>query len=244
MGKIVAIGGGELKWKETMNIDRFIVSFAGKPSPKALFIPTASGEPQAYMDSFHATYQDDLKCDTDVLRLLENADDEASIKAKILGADIIYVGGGNTKHMMAVWREKQVDKLLHAAYEKGTVLSGLSAGAICWFEFGDSDSDVNPVKGLGLIPAICCPHYNDIKRRPFDLRMQKQTLAGIALEDFSAFVMQDSDYKVISCRSHSNAYLLQNQSGVVHKTTINQEDFLPLSNLLSLPLHKRKDELS
>jgi peptidase E len=91
------------------------------------------------------------------------------VREKIFSTDVIYVGGGNTPHMMRIWRRRGVDRLLLSAYKRGTVLSGISAGAICWFESGHSDSMsfYNPrkweyinVKGLGLIKGIHCPHYN------------------------------------------------------------------------------------
>ncbi len=114
-------------------------------------------------------FGDFLKCKTDVLFLMKEKPSREQIRSKISGADIIYVGGGNTLQMMRIWRRLGVDKLLIAAYKKGTVLAGVSAGSICWFDSGHSDSMsfYNPhkwkyinVKGLGLIPGIHCPHYN------------------------------------------------------------------------------------
>ncbi len=124
MGTIVAIGGGEIRLEETLAIDRQIVSLAHKEKPLALFLPTASGEPQGYMDTFHEVYGEKLGCQTETLLLLSGDATQEEMRRKILSADIIYVGGGNTKKMMEVWQEKHVDVFLREAYEKGTILRG------------------------------------------------------------------------------------------------------------------------
>jgi len=141
MGKIVAIGGGELRLNETLEMDRFIVDFSGKDKPKALFIPTASSDREEYIEVFENVYGNTLGCKTDVLKLIEEKTSASAIEEKILSADIIYVGGGNTAMMIDLWGKNKVDLYLKKAYENGTVLSGLSAGAICWFKFGHSDSN-------------------------------------------------------------------------------------------------------
>jgi dipeptidase E len=106
-----------------------------------------------------------------VLFLINERPPFEHIKRKILGADIVYVGGGNTLQMMRIWRRLGVDKLLRSAWENGTVLCGISAGAICWFGSGHSDSmsfynpkkwDYIKVRGLGLVDGIFCPHYNSM----------------------------------------------------------------------------------
>ena len=140
MGKIVAIGGGELKDLDTLSIDREIVSLTGKKHPTALFIPTASGDAEGYWKTFQGIYGGMLGCKPEVLYLIKENPVKREIEEKILGADLIYVGGGNTMKMLKAWRKKGVDKLLKKAYGQGIVLSGLSAGAICWFAYGCSDS--------------------------------------------------------------------------------------------------------
>ena len=90
------------------------------------------------------------------------------IEDKIMNTDIIYVGGGNSRRMLRRWKETGVDKLLYKAYEKGVVLSGLSAGSVCWFKYFTSDSDIMDgirneyilLEGLGMINAVHCPHFD------------------------------------------------------------------------------------
>ena len=167
--KIVAIGGGEIRNSETLAIDKEIIRLVQKERPKLLFIPTADSDSENYYNSINKYYGKKLGCKTDVLYLLKKTPSPKEIKNKILDADIIYVGGGNTLKMMKLWRRLGVDKLLKTAWQRGIVLCGLSAGSICWFESGHSDSMsfYNPKKwkyinvhGLGFIKGIHCPHYN------------------------------------------------------------------------------------
>jgi len=170
---IVAIGGGEIRTRGTAPIDREIIRLSGKKHPKLLFIPTASSDSERYWKHIKEYFGDFLKCKTDVLFLIKERLPKKQIRKKILAAEVIYVGGGNTLLMMRIWRRLGVDKLLKLAYNNGTVLSGISAGSICWFDSGHSDSMsfynaqkwkyIN-VKGMGLIPGIHCPHYNSMTR--------------------------------------------------------------------------------
>jgi peptidase E len=137
---IVAIGGGVIKTRGTAAIDREIIRLSHKKNPKLLFIPTASSDSEIYWNRIREYFGKFLKCKTDVLFLVKEQPSKEQIRSKISAADIIYVGGGNTLMMMRLWRRLGVDKLLISAYENGTVLSGISAGSICWFDSGHSDS--------------------------------------------------------------------------------------------------------
>lgn len=145
-----------------------------------------------------------------------------------MDSDIIYVGGGNTENMMEKWREYQVDEYLKMAYEKGVVLSGISAGSICWFIAGHSDSRQNDdaddvhiwVKGLGIIPYFHCPHYNEKGRDTFNDFMIGQKIDGIALEDNVALVFKDGEYSIIKSDESMKAYRFSNDSGSILKNEI------------------------
>ena len=139
MGKIVAVGGGDWQNLETLEIDREIKKLAEEPE-KALLIPTAKEDSEEYQENFEKLYGEELGLETDSL-LLYSDPSEKEVREKIQSGDIIYVSGGNTKAMMEKWKETGVDDLLREAYENGTVMSGLSAGAICWFKYGHSDSE-------------------------------------------------------------------------------------------------------
>ena len=109
MGKIVAIGGGDLRTLETLAIDKEVVLLSGKVRPRALFIPTASSDSHEYWEAFDSAYGNNLGCKTDVLYLLGARPDKEELEEKVLESDIIYVGGGNTLKMMRRWRLLQVE---------------------------------------------------------------------------------------------------------------------------------------
>ena len=131
------------------------------------------------------------------------------IAEKILSADIIYVGGGNTLKMLRIWRKRGVDVLLKQAYKKGTILSGLSAGALCWFRHGSSDArnfsegkklSYMRVRGLDLIPATISPHHIREKTRDRGLEeiMRRTSGVGLAIDDNAALVIEGNQYRVIT----------------------------------------------
>ncbi len=219
MGSIVAIGGGEIKHHETLSIDKEIIKLSGKKTPKVLFIPTASSDEQEYIKNFISYYGEKLECYVDVLRLINQKIAIEEISKKILSSDIIYVGGGNTLKMMTLWRKLGVDVVLQDAYKNGIILSGVSAGAICWFRYGQSDSRrfKNPaaplikVRGLGIINGLLCPHYHSKKYstgRVASLKeiMQKTSGIALAIDDFCALVVVGNTYKIVSSQKNAYAY--------------------------------------
>jgi dipeptidase E len=244
---IVAIGGGEIRTRGTAPIDREIIRLSNKKKPKLLFIPTASSDSERYWKHVQEYFGKFLKCKTDVLFLIKEQPSKAQLRRKILSADIIYVGGGNTLQMMRVWRRLGVDEFLKTAYENGTVLSGISAGAICWFDSGHSDSMsfynskrwkyIN-VRGLGLIKGIHCPHYNSLtrgipRRRHFRDMIWKTGGIGIAIENNCAIEFIDGRfYKVIASKNYARAYRIYETGGEVITEQIRQENQLaPLESL-------------
>jgi len=222
---IVAIGGGEMKSGQTMAIDRFVVDLTGKRSPRALFIPTASGDALGYCDSFDQIYGGRLGCKTDRLLLLTSTDDRKCMKEKIGQADIIYVGGGNTLRMMKFWRKLGVDRLLKKAGRRGTVLAGLSAGAICWHAFGHSDSrkfagaqgwSFIRVRALGFLPFTYCPHLDAENRHDsFADMILRRGDSGLACDN-NAAIWHDGDRSVVkTSRKRAAAYRYLREDGQV-----------------------------
>lgn len=213
---IIAIGGGEVSQNQTYDIDKFIVESSKKENPHFLFIPTASKDAEAYMETISNLYES-LGCKTDTLYLSNAKVNKEEVNQKIENADIIYVGGGNTAYMMQVWRKYSVDKALIKAYKSGKILSGLSAGSICWFIAGHSDSEFiegieNPkpiwVKGLGIIPYLHCPHYDEPEREDFNEFYVGQLTDAIAIENLVAVVLDDYEINVIKSNHNKNAYKL------------------------------------
>ena len=242
--KIIAIGGGEIGRPgyqiETEEIDREIIRLTGKKHPKALLLPTASGDSPLYWETFQKYYGQKLGCQTDVLYLFKGNFSSKEIREKIFGSDIVYVGGGNTLRMLKRWRKLGVDKILEEAEKKGVILSGLSAGAICWFKYGNSDSrafgptKLIKVRGLGFLPFMACPHYDVEKsRRPSLRRMiRKNGGIAIALEDCSAIEVVDDKYRIITSSKNARAYRLYRHNGkVVEEELPNDKKFRPLEEL-------------
>ncbi len=243
MGRIVALGGGELREGATRAIDTRIVELSGKTRPKALFIPTASSDSENYVETFRAQFGDALDCETDALRLLADRPAPDVIVAKIQAADVIYVGGGNTLRMMKLWRRLGVDKLLRQAHARGTVLSGISAGAICWFDSGHSDSrsfaaegawNYIRVRGLGLVDALYCPHIDAENRlSSFQQFVGKHRTIGLGCDDCCALEIIDGTWRVIASRDGAKAYHVRWQGGQVVTDMLQPgETARPLSELL------------
>lgn len=217
MKAIIPIGGGEISLKSTLKIDEYIVSLITSETKKVLFIPTASGDMVSYIERFKAHYES-LGCEVDTLLLSQTQNDNL-IRSKIFSSNIIYIGGGNTARMMRIFKRNKVNEYLLKAYEKGIILTGLSAGAMAYFTNGYSDSNrsTNPeaslclVKCLNIIPYCFCPHYNEEERKSFDEFVISKGFNGLALEDDVALVYIDDEIKgVIKANVNNEGYYINN----------------------------------
>lgn len=247
MGKIVAIGGGENghgKTKyETAAIDKEIIRLTGKTNPHFLFIGLANPYADNYYDVMRGIYADMYGCNTDYLTNDEHKNMDIA-KAKIQWADIIYVGGGNTLKLMTGWRKFGVDKLLMDAYETDKVLCGVSAGGICWCDYGNSDSrrftsdsdKLIKVKGLGLINILFCPHIKTEPNRCTDLkRMMKTTykIPSVAI-DMGALEIVDNQYRILTLNESTTAYKSYWKKGRYICESIIDNEFKPLDELYEM----------
>ncbi len=166
--QIIAVGGA-LLLPETGNtaLERYIVDACGKERPRVCFVPTASGEDLTYVARFLETYGR-LGVEMDVLRFFRRT--PPNLREYLFAFDIVHVGGGNTRSMLATWRHWNFDRVLREAWERGTVLCGSSAGSICWFERGVTDSVAGRLEAmdcLGFLRGSNCPHYDgEAERRP------------------------------------------------------------------------------
>ncbi len=248
MKKIVAIGGGEIGRPgypiETTKIDKEIIKLSGKSRPKLLFIPTASSDSEVYIKAVEKHFGKRLGCKVDSLSLLNKRLTEKTINNQVFASDIIYVGGGNTLKMMRVWRKIGLDKILEKAWEKGIVLSGLSAGAICWFKFGVSDSkkfndpkaSLIKLKGLDFISALYCPHYDVEKDREPALKITMRETSGIALafDNCCAIEIIGDKYRIINSKTKAKAYKVYWKREKYHREEIQKKKKLTsLKELLS-----------
>jgi len=152
MKQIIAMGGGGFSMEpDNLLLDRYVLAQVPKETPKICFIPTASGDADNYVERFYTAFRP-LSCTPCHLSLFQP--DFADLRSYVLEQDILYVGGGNTRNMLILWKEWGLDRILREAYERGAVLTGLSAGSICWFEEGVTDPLNGPLyklNGLGLL---------------------------------------------------------------------------------------------
>ena len=154
--------------ERTPALDQFVLELTEKPVPKICFLPTASGDPREQVTRFYERFGG-WPCETSNLSLFHLGRDRIDPIERLLDQDAIYVGGGSMRNMLAIWREHGIDGAMRTAWERGIVLAGLSAGAMCWFEGGVSMSGGAPeaVAGLGILPGSLSVHLgSDIERLP------------------------------------------------------------------------------
>ena len=168
-GTILAMGGGGFSMEpRNPRLDEFALSLARGRRPRVCFVGTASGDSPLYSARFLRAFRR-LRCRPTTLSLF--APPKGGLRGLVLDQDVVYVGGGSTRAMLVLWREWGLDRILREAWREGVVLAGLSAGSICWFEQGLSDSVVPgrllPIECLGFLPGSNCPHYDgEPGRRP------------------------------------------------------------------------------
>ena len=209
--QIFAFGGGGFSMEpENPLLDDYLLSFARVPKPKICFIPTASGDSENYCLRFFSAFAR-KNCAPDFLPLFQRK--TYDLRSFILEQDILFVGGGNTANLLAIWRTHGLDKILRQAYEKGVILSGISAGSLCWFSGGVTDSFGPKLAllddGLGFLKFSNCPHYDgEPQRRPTYQRLIREGLrAGYAADDGCALHFIDGKLKrVITSRPNAAGY--------------------------------------
>lgn len=209
---IVAIGGAGLGADpENRLLDDYLLSLSAATVPKICFLPTATGDSSEYLVRYYGALNDG-RCQPSHLSLFRRTVND--LRSFLLSQDIIYIGGGNTANMLATWRVHGVDTILREAWEQGIVLSGVSAGSICWFDAGVTDSfgtDLQPIDNcLGFLPGSNCPHYDgEVNRRPTYERLltTNQLPAGIAADDGVALRYSGTELaEVVSCRPNARAW--------------------------------------
>ena len=214
--QIISIGGGGFGRNPNHPIiEQYILNQSKATSPNICFIPTASAEEKSYIVNFYKAFSK-LDCTPTHLNLFERTPNLRSIINK---QDIIYVGGGNTKSMLAVWKEWKLDVLLKKAYLKGTILSGVSAGSICWYDKGITDSwasNLSIMDCLGFVKGNNCPHYDGEKnRRPtvHEFIKTNKINSCYASDDGAAIHFKNGKiYKSISFYKDAKSYLVKSNA--------------------------------
>lgn len=226
MGRIVAISGGDLSSTRPLNLHT--IKLSGKTNPNVLFVGTASNDAEGYIISIEKEYEN-LGCEVKSLCLVTKAYRKEDIDNLLLWADIIYVGGGDTVSMMRIWKQHGLDEKLKEIYRKdAAVLTGLSAGAICWFNCGHSESfrnneDLHYCWADGMLNFLgyaFCPHYNEEGRESFDSMLKEKDLIGLAMENDTAFVKNNGNQYFIKSNSSAKAFEIQYKNGLMEKKPI------------------------
>ncbi|WP_428331251.1 Type 1 glutamine amidotransferase-like domain-containing protein [Mucilaginibacter sp.] len=224
--KKILLSGGiyDLNWFH------YMISLTGKDKPKVCFLPTASGDNQFYIDYWFKTAKD-LPVEPFVQKVfISSSEQKLSFEESLLGMDAILVPGGNTLDMMALWKIHGIDLVLKKAWEKGIVLTGSSAGAVCWFQQGLSDSrpkQLSAVDGLGFFEGSCCPHYHSTNERStvYQEMISKGTIMpGYGLDNNAGLYFENNKIaRVIASDKTSKVYKVSAEGGKIVETALDAE---------------------
>jgi dipeptidase E len=217
-------GGGFSMEPDNLRLDRYVLAQSGKPRPRVCFLGTASGDSVTYIERFLYAFRT-LDCEPSYLAVFSGP--VGDWRDFLLSKDVIYVGGGNTKNMLALWREWRLDKTMREAWEQGIVMAGVSAGSICWFEEGVTDSipgPLTPLRCLGFLKGSNCPHYDgEVNRRPSyqEMLTSNRIGPGLACDDGVALhYIGENLHRIISSRPNARAYRLAVEQGTVQETEL------------------------
>jgi peptidase E len=225
--QIVVMGGGGFSMEpRNPRLDRYILNLAGKSKPRVCFVGTASGDSRDYVRRFYLAMEK-LPCRPSDVSLFRLDTDPRPPIPRLLEQDVIYVGGGNTANLLAVWRLHGVDKAMRQAWRRGIILCGISAGMICWFESSVTDS-FGPhrelLDGVGLLPGSACPHYDgEPNRRPTYQRLVRAGVlpGGVAADDGAAIhFVGRKILRCVSSRPKARTYRVERNGKKVLETPL------------------------
>lgn len=225
MRQIIAMGGGGFSMEpENPLLDLYILGQSEKKKPQVCFVPTASGDADNYISRFYHAFNSH-ECIPSHLSLFRPP--TRDLEAYVMDKDVIYVGGGNTKNLLALWKEWGLDIIMRKAWQQGKIMAGVSAGSICWFEEGVTDSfgdGLEPLKTLGFLKGSNCPHYDgEAERRPAYKRFvgSGSISGGYAADDGAALHYIDEELvKAVSSRAESKVYHVWMEDGKVHEEAV------------------------
>ncbi len=214
--KIITIGGVGVSPKSDRSLDLFILSQLKKTKNNIGFLGTASKDDDEKIEKFYKKFENS-NSELSHFNLTSNV---SGFSEWLLNKDLVYVGGGNTSFMLEIWRKNNFEQLFKIAYEKGIILSGVSAGAVCWFDWILSDSmgqGFKPLKGINILEGSCTPHSSNIERiKEFELNIKNNKLPkGIAIDDGVAVVFIDGKpTEVYSTINNQSAYILNKNNKI------------------------------
>jgi dipeptidase E len=218
----VALGGHEFsRGRGNEALRDYVLGLADVEDPRICLLPTASGDAEAQIHAFRRSLGG-LSCRPSSLSLFRLEGERLALREHLLQQDIIYVGGGSMRNLLAIWRAHGIDRILREAWESGTILCGQSAGAMCWFEWGISRSSgaAQPVRGLGFLPGSLSVHYHrdPDRRRVFHQAVALVIPAGYGIDDGAGLLFRDDALaEVVSARPGSAAWRVESAGGGVWK---------------------------
>ena len=204
-------GGGFTAAPGDPALDELVLELTGTPRPRVCLLPTAGGDSEHQIRRFYETYADRL-CEPSHISLFRLGRHPVPLREHLLAQDAIYVGGGSMVNLLAIWKAQGVDEILGDAWRQGIVLAGLSAGSMCWFEYGvtTSSGTPEPAPGLGFLAGSNSVHHDsDPRRRPVYLDAVRTGAIppGYAVDDGAALIFRDASLQeVVSARENARAY--------------------------------------
>jgi dipeptidase E len=226
---ILAMGGGGFTSPPgDPALDELVLELCGRREPRILFLPTASGDPNEQIAAFHATYGHRAALAT-VLSLFRRHGDPRTLREIVLAHDVVYVGGGYMRNLLAIWTAHGLDAVLREAWERGIVLAGLSAGAMCWFAAGVTKSfgPPEPTAGLGFLPGSLSVHADgEPERLPVWLEAVRhgEVPGGWAADDGVGLVFAGEELaRVVSARPDRTALRVDAVGGELVRTRLAPE---------------------
>ena len=214
--KIIAIGGGGFTHQSDLSLDQFVIDKLKRTNNKIGFLATASKDDEKKISLFYKRFEN-TEFELSHFNLTSNIN---GFSEWLMSKDLVYIAGGNTAFMLEIWKKNKLEHIFKDAYEKGTILSGISAGAVCWFDWILSDSvgpGFKPLRGINLISGSCTPHSSNIERiNQFESDIKNNKLPqGIAIDDGVAVVFVDGKpSEVYSSRKNHTAYFLDKNKKV------------------------------
>jgi len=231
VGHIVAMGGGGFSMEpDNPLLDDFVLSLSRRRPARVCFVPTASADSATYLVNFYRAFAG--RCIPTDLTLFDSPmlarrpAHSADLAAFVAEQDVIYVGGGSTANLLSLWRAHGLDVVLREAWANGIVLSGVSAGMLCWFSGGITDSYGGLEQlddGLGLIAASGCPHYNgsEERRRTYHGAIADGMVSGYGVDDSAALYFAGAELvEAVSSRPEAGAYRVQRTDGRAVETRV------------------------
>jgi peptidase E len=216
--RILAIGGAA---NVRRVLPKYLIALTAKPNPVIVYLPTAGGDAPAGIVRWYET-MNELECRPRHLRMFIGSKTTKKFEDTLLNADAIFVGGGNTLNMLAIWKAHGVDKILRQAWERGIVLCGESAGMICWFEQGITDSrpeKLTAMECLGFLKGSACPHYSaerDRKPTYHKMILSGELKSGIACDDGAAVLFEgDRLARAVNIFPKAKAYRVRREAGKI-----------------------------